>query len=67
MSPKQLAVSAWALGRTTVNDEEAWAAIGAALRERAGEFGLQELAMLAWSLSAIDRVSPPEVVALKQA
>jgi len=67
MTPKQLSLSAWALGRTLVNDEEAWASLGEAFRTRAEEFALPDLAMATWALSAVDRVSPPEVVALKQA
>lgn len=67
MTPKQLTLSAWALGRTLVNEEECWAALGEAIRMRVDEFALPDLAMASWALSAVDRASPPEVVALKQA
>jgi len=67
MSPKQVALSCWALGRTLVNDEEAWAAIGKSVRSRIAEFALTDLAMVAWAFAAIDRVSPLEVVMLKKA
>lgn len=67
MTPKQLALCAWGLGRTLVNDEEAWAALGSALRDQAQNFELPDLAMAAWGLAAVDRVVPGEVVALKQA
>lgn len=66
MKPKEIALSAWALGRTLVSDEEAWEAIGDACRLRAGELALPDLAMVAWARSAVDRVHPPEVVLLKK-
>eukprot|EP00927_Polykrikos_kofoidii_P035388 TRINITY_DN29963_c0_g1_i1.p1 TRINITY_DN29963_c0_g1~~TRINITY_DN29963_c0_g1_i1.p1 ORF type:complete len:580 (-),score=88.07 TRINITY_DN29963_c0_g1_i1:171-1877(-) len=67
MTTKQLAISAWALGRTLVNDEVTWAAIGGVLRDRAEEFSMADLAMLAWACAAVDRAVPAEVVALKRA
>ncbi|CAK0912036.1 unnamed protein product, partial [Prorocentrum cordatum] len=67
MAPKHVALSAWALGRALVNDQESWAALGQAMQARAAEFALADLAMFAWALSAVDRASPPEVVSLKLA
>ncbi|CAE7736435.1 unnamed protein product [Symbiodinium sp. CCMP2592] len=66
MTPKQLALCAWGLGRTLVHDDQAWTSLGAALRARAQDFLLADLAMYAWGLAAVDRVSPSEVVVLKQ-
>jgi len=67
MTSKQVSLSAWAFGRTLINDEDAWVAIGSALKLNVSEFSLADLAMIAWALSAVDRVSPPELVVLKQA
>ncbi|CAE7943075.1 unnamed protein product [Symbiodinium sp. KB8] len=71
MTPKQLALCAWGLGqparRTLVHDDQAWTSLGAALCDRAQEFLLADLAMYAWGWAAVDRVSPSEVVVLKQA
>jgi len=67
MTPKQLAVSSWSLGRTLVNDDEAWRTIGTCFRHRVGEYTLTDLAMMAWAFSVIGHSSPPEIVALKKA
>lgn len=67
LSPKQVAVSAWALGRALVNDEEAWAELGVAIRGSANDFALPDLAMVAWALAVVERVEPSEVVAVKKA
>jgi len=67
MTPKQLSISAWSLGRTLVNGDEVWIALGDAFRRRVPDFQLRDLAMLAWSFAAVDRAMPAEVVALKQA
>lgn len=67
LSPKQLALSAWALSRVLVNDGETWQGIGDAFRRQVADCSLPDLAMLAWAFSNIDRVAPPEVVALKRA
>eukprot|EP00439_Symbiodinium_sp_Y106_P067065 s1917_g11.t1 len=66
MTPKQLALCAWGLGRTLVHEDQAWASLGAALCDRAQDFSLADLAMYAWGLAAVDRVSPSEVVVLKK-
>ncbi|CAJ1343756.1 unnamed protein product [Effrenium voratum] len=67
MTPKQIALCAWGLGRTLVHDEQAWVALGGAVCARAPDFVLPDLAMFAWGLAAVDRKAPAEIVALKQA
>lgn len=67
MNPKQIALCAWALGRTLVQDENAWTALGSVISTRAVEFSLPDLAMFAWALAGVDRVAPEEILALKQA
>ena len=52
--------------RTLVHEDQAWASLGAALCDRAQDFSLADLAMYAWGLAAVDRVSPSEVVVLKK-
>eukprot|EP00929_Paragymnodinium_shiwhaense_P091504 TRINITY_DN51424_c0_g2_i1.p1 TRINITY_DN51424_c0_g2~~TRINITY_DN51424_c0_g2_i1.p1 ORF type:complete len:463 (-),score=84.58 TRINITY_DN51424_c0_g2_i1:9-1397(-) len=66
MTPKQLSLSAWGLGRTLVNHDATWAALGDALKSRYADFTLSDLSMYAWALSAVDRCSPAEVVAIKR-
>jgi len=67
LTPKQLAISAWALGRALVNDEEAWAELGTAIRNAAPALALPDVAMVAWAFAAVERAQPPEVVAVKKA
>jgi len=67
LSPSELALCAWALGRVLVNDDETWTALGNLFRLRVAEWEVRDLAMFAWALAAISRAPPPEVVALKQA
>ena len=55
-----------ALRRTLVHDDEAWTALGAVLCDQAQEFALADLAMYTWGLAAVDRISPSEIVVLKQ-
>lgn len=67
MNPKQVTLSAWALGRTLVNDEDTWDAMGDFLKVRAEEFSLADLAMYAWAVASVERCQPAEVVTLKKA
>lgn len=66
MTPKQIAVSAWALSRTFVNDEETWKCVGEEFRNRINKFALADLAMFAWALAVVERAPPQEVVSLKR-
>ena len=67
MSPKQIALCAWSLGRTLVHEEPAWLALGGVVSAQAPEFALADLAMFSWGLAAVDRVNPAVILALKQA
>lgn len=67
MTPKQIAVSSWALSRTYVNDEETWRCLGGEFRNRVDKFALADLSMFAWALAVVERADPQEVVALKKA
>lgn len=66
MTPKQIALCAWGLGRTLVHEEQAWNALGGAVCSHAKEFSLSDIAMFSWGLAAVDRVAPAEILALKQ-
>ena len=67
MTPKQIALCAWGLGRTLVHEEQAWIALGGAVCSHAKEFSLSDIAMFAWGLAAVNRTAPAEILALKQA
>ena len=67
MTPKQIALCAWGLGRTLVHEEQAWIVLGGAVCSHAKEFSLSDIAMFAWGLAAVDRTAPAEILALKQA
>lgn len=67
MTPKQIALCAWGLGRTLVHEEQAWAALGGVVCSQAKEFSLSDIAMFSWGLAAVDRTAPAEILALKQA
>ncbi|CAK9083392.1 unnamed protein product [Durusdinium trenchii] len=67
MTPKQIALCAWSLGRTLVHEDQAWTALGGAVSAQTGQFALSDLAMFSWGLAAVDRAAPAEILAVKQA
>eukprot|EP00971_Amphidinium_carterae_P101079 1999626-Amphidinium_carterae.1 len=66
MSPKQVAISSWSLGRVFINETQVWEAIGEAFQKQPLEYSLTDLAMIAWAFAAVDRAAPQDVIRLKE-
>lgn len=66
LNPKELTLSAWALGRCFVGDLDSWDVIGDAFRQQAASFSVPDLAMMAWAMAAVERAVPKEVLTLKR-